>query len=290
MKNFWNGGKEFRALKLSAFAAIAFCTLFFNWVDSAFSAPICAAQPPDMYQYVPENVGPDCWNALYPDICADGGYQSPFEIDPRVAVRANLPKLKFFYTVGHITNIDHGDQISIDHGAGNYIMIGKQRYNLAGIHVHTPAEYQIAGRPQSPLEIHFVHADQTGTKFAVVGVLVNSGKPDDGILEPPSCNDPDEVDIEVNQLIPPKSKRDYWRFDGSLTTPTLGRPATLPPPPYCGEAILWTEMKTPITMSPGQIAAFECSTMATYGTSVNARPLQPANSRVIASPRLNLDP
>jgi carbonic anhydrase len=218
-------------------------------------------------------------------LCADGGYQSPFEIDPKVAVRANLPKLKFSYTEGHVTNIDHGDQISIDHGAGNFIMIGKQRYNLAGLHVHTPAEYAVTGVEQYPMEIHFVHADPTGTKFAVVGVFVKAGKADPGIVTPPSCDNPDEVDLEVNELLPPKSKRDYWRFDGSLTTPTLGRPANLPPPPYCGEAILWTQMKTPITMSAGQIAAFECSTMATYGTSTNVRPLQPANNRVIVSPK-----
>jgi carbonic anhydrase len=267
------------------FLSIAVISMLLVCAQSAFSEPVCAPEPPDRYQYTPADIGPDCWNQLYPDLCAHGGYQSPFEIDPKVAVRANLPKLRFFYNEGHVTNIDHGDQVAIDHGAGNYIMIGKQRYNLTGIHVHTPAEYQVAGRPQYPLEIHFVHADPTGTKFAVVGVFVTSGKEDKGIIMPPSCGDPDDVDIEVKDLIPPKTKRDYWRFDGSLTTPTLGRPTPLPPPPYCGEAILWTQMKKPISMSPGQIAAFECSTMATYGTQMNARPLQPANNRVITSPK-----
>lgn len=106
-------------MKPTTLAAAAFCMLFLSHAHSApAQASGCAVEPPARYQYIPPEVGPACWNQLYPDLCADSGYQSPFEIDPAVAVRANLPKLKFHYTEGHITNLDHGDQITIDHGAG----------------------------------------------------------------------------------------------------------------------------------------------------------------------------
>jgi carbonic anhydrase len=179
--------------------------------------------------------------------------------------------------------LDHDDQVSINHGAGNYITIGSQRFNLEQIHFHTPGEYTVNGAPPAPLEFHFVHlnADPRGfPKVAVVGVFVQTGKADPGLIELPSEHDPTTVDIDLNYLLPPIFQRDYWRFAGSLTTPTEVPFAST----RCAEGLLWTVMKTPITMSPGQLSAFENSSVGFWGVDVTNRPIQPDNGRYILSP------
>lgn len=222
------------------------------------------------------------WNDSFPVLCGLGSYQSPFNIDTRHQIRAKLPKLIFHYHVGHIVYLDHDDQLVIDHGAGNYITIGSQRYNLEQVHFHTPGEYTVNGGDPFPLEFHFVHvnADPNGSpQFAAVGVLVNEGNADRGILKPPSQADPTTVDMIPSDLLPPPARRNYWRFTGSLTTP-----GSSSGPTRCAEGLLWTVMKTPITMSPAQIDAFKASSISEWGTDVTNRPPQPANGRYILTP------
>jgi len=238
---------------------------------------VASADPPEAGNWNYTTNGPSMWNQNFPDQCSTGSRQSPFIILSDTAIRANLPKLVFHYS-HPITFLDHDDQISINHGEGNYITIGKTRFDLKSIHQHTPAEYTIDGAPANPLEFHLVHASATG-QIAVVGVLVKSGKADKGVIQPPSFQDPDTVEIDPRGLLP--KNRAYWRFNGSLTTPTA---SGVPFPPYCAEGILWTEMRNPITMSADQIAAFEDSNSAVWGTSNIARGVQPSNNRFILIP------
>lgn len=171
----------------------------------------------------------------------------------------------------------------INHGAGNYITIGSQRFNLQDIHFHTPGEYTVNGSDPYPLEFHLVHfnADPKGLpQVAVVGVFVNKGKADSGIIKLPSRDNPTKVNILLSGLLPPRFSRDYWRFAGSLTTP-----GTIPGgTKRCAEGLLWTVMKTPITMSADQIQSFKDSSISYWGTDVTNRPPQPDNGRDILSP------
>jgi len=68
--------------------------------------------------------------------------------------------------------------------------------------------------------------------------------------------------VSAADLLP--ADRDYYRFNGSLTTPP------------CSEGVTWLVMKQPLRVSPGQVDAFA----ALMGGPTN-RPVQPLNSRVV---------
>jgi len=216
--------------------------------------------------------GPDTWGTLFPVLCGLGVRQSPINIDTSSVVRTNLPKLKFYYNVADVVTLDHDDQTLVGHGEGNYILIGNTRYDLVNIHAHTPGEHTI-DRVRYPLELHLVHLSAAG-QVAVVGVLVKEGRPNDGIIEPPSEQDPSSVDFKLVDLIP--NSRQRFSYDGSLTSPG-SNPTTI----GCPETVLWMLMKKPIRMSADQIQAFEDSGYACWSTTNTARPVLPVNNRFV---------
>jgi carbonic anhydrase len=59
------------------------------------------------------------------------------------------------------------------------------------------------------------------------------------------------------------ARQSYWAFTGSLTTPP------------CSEDVRWQVLKTPVEVSPAQLAAFR----QLYP--MNARPVQPLNGRTV---------
>jgi len=67
--------------------------------------------------------------------------------------------------------------------------------------------------------------------------------------------------LDLAELLP--SERSYYTYMGSLTTPP------------CSEGVLWMVMKTPVPVSPDQIAIFA----RLYP--MNARPVQAASGRLI---------
>ncbi|MFT5139743.1 MAG: carbonic anhydrase [Rhodothermales bacterium] len=95
------------------------------------------------------------------------------------------------------------------------------------------------------MEIHFVHADEGGN-LAVVAVMVNESEnnPEIGSLW---ANIPQKVHVKLAlaesanaQLLLPENE-EYYRFNGSLTTPP------------CSEGVTWIVMKQPIFASSSQI-------------------------------------
>ena len=69
----------------------------------------------------------------------------------------------------------------------------------------------------------------------------------------------------MNKLLP--ETRNYYTYMGSLTTPP------------CTEGVLWMVLKKPLQISPEQIAIFS----RLYRN--NARPIQPANGRLVKDSR-----
>ncbi|MCA2492906.1 carbonic anhydrase family protein, partial [Vibrio sp. 2175-1] len=67
--------------------------------------------------------------------------------------------------------------------------------------------------------------------------------------------------FDANALIP--SDKDYYRFNGSLTTPP------------CSEGVRWLVIKDPQSISAEQIAQFE------HVMGENNRPVQPLNARMV---------
>jgi carbonic anhydrase len=120
--------------------------------------------------------------------------------------------------------------------------------------------------------IHFVHKDYDNN-LAVVAVPIERGS-ENGVIQMLWNNLPLEVGQDVmppNQTINLSSllpgQRDYYTYMGSLTTPP------------CTENVLWLVFKTPIQVSPEQIGIFA----RMYPN--NARPVQPANDRLIKESR-----
>ena len=72
--------------------------------------------------------------------------------------------------------------------------------------------------------------------------------------------------LSVSQLLP--ADRDYYRFNGSLTTPP------------CSEGVWWLVIKEPVSVSRQQVEAFK----KVMGHP-NNRPVQPVNARPILQPR-----
>jgi carbonic anhydrase len=142
------------------------------------------------------------------------------------------------------------------------------RYDLRGFHFHKPAEERVNGKLYD-MVAHLVHQSAEG-RLAVIAVLMESGSTQNDFLSglwpylPLESNReiavPD-VTIDVMTLLP--ESHAYYTFMGSLTTPP------------CSEGVLWLVMKTPVSISPGQVAVFG----KLY--KMNARPVQAGNGRLI---------
>ena len=150
--------------------------------------------------------------------------------------------------------------------AGNTIEVLGRRYDLVRFQFHRPSEHRVNGRGFD-MEAQLVHRDVEG-RLAVVAVLLTRGAPQP-VVQTVWNNLPlergedlaAEVTLDPAKLLP--EDRRYFTYMGSLTTPP------------CTEGVLWMVMKTPVAVSPEQIAIFS----RLYP--MNARPVQPLSGRLI---------
>lgn len=220
--------------------------------------------------------GADHWSALDPDyaICGTGKEQSP--VDIRNAQKADLPPLRFDYHAGPLKYlINNGATIRVNYhdapGAGNFLIVGDTRYQLTQFHFHRPSEEYIEGKPYA-MEVHLMHQSSDG-KVAGVTVFLESGAANSAVQKlwdhmPPSESKELEipgVEVDPRGLIPHNIA--YFMYAGSVTAPP------------CTEGVTWFVLKTPVDISPAQIAAFA----KLYPHDV--RPLQPLNGRVVKASR-----
>lgn len=211
--------------------------------------------------------GPDHWGELADDFstCSKGVNQSPINLTGMVT--GSLPKLNIQYQVGGDEVLNNGHTIEVVYGKGSTMNIEDTRFELKQFHFHSPSENKIEGQ-SFPMELHFVNADSQG-HLAVIAVMFK-----EGAYNPQLANVwqsmPQQVGqekalataVDINQLLP--AQHDYYRFNGSLTTPP------------CTEGVKWFVMKTPITASKAQISQF---VKAIPGG--NNRPVQSVNARMI---------
>ncbi len=211
--------------------------------------------------------GPPDWGTLNADFsaCKLGKFQSP--IDIRDAKPADLPAIKFDYKPSALKIIDNGHTIEVNYAPGSSIDVGGVRYELVQFHFHKPSEEKIDGKAHA-MVAHLVHKNAEG-KLAVIAVLLDKGGASDLIdtlwknipKEKGKENTVDGTTIDVSKLLP--DKRDYYTFQGSLTTPP------------CSEGVTWFVLKTPVKIADAEIASFA----KIYP--LNARPTQPTNGRSI---------
>lgn len=234
-------------------------------------------------------LGAKHWVTLTADnFACSGKNQSPINLTG--FIEAELQPIKFSYHTGANTIINNGHTIQVNSEKGSSIEVDGQKFNFLQVHFHAPSENHINGQSY-PLEAHFVHANDQGD-LAVVAVMYQSGKPKKD-LEVQTDKFGDKV---VKAVISPQDKmlaqlwsvmpaqagekhefaerinlkgllpkhRDYYRFNGSLTTPP------------CSEGVRWLVMKEVVTVSKAQIDAFSAVL-----DEPNNRPLQPVNARPI---------
>lgn len=210
--------------------------------------------------------GPESWAQLSPDnaICA-GKNQSPINLAG--FVEAELQPITFDYQQGGQEILNNGHTVQVNYASGNSIQVDDITFELKQSHFHAPSENQLDGKSY-PLEAHLVHASGEGD-LAVVAVMFEEGAANEGLKQdwfqmPQQAGEENELSSSLSAEAILPSDRDYYRFNGSLTTPP------------CTEGVRWLVMKQPITASKEQIERFEEAMHEP-----NNRPLQPVNARPI---------
>ncbi len=210
--------------------------------------------------------GPENWAKLSPEYGACAGKnQSPINLGG--LIDAKLKPIAFSYKAGTTDILNNGHTVQVNAAAGSSITVDGIQFDLKQFHFHAPSENLIKGK-SFPLEAHLVHADKDGN-LAVVAVMFREGKANKALekawAQMPS-KEGDKIALTAklsSQEILPKN-RDYYRFNGSLTTPP------------CSEGVRWLVMKASVSASKEQIEAF---THVMHHP--NNRPVQAVNARPV---------
>jgi carbonic anhydrase len=215
--------------------------------------------------------GPEHWSeldAMYAP-CNTGQAQSP--IDIRTARKTDLPPLRFEYQrepVHYVINNGHTIRVNYHDapGTGSYLIVGDKRYQLTQLHFHRPSEEYVHGR-QYDMVLHLMHRASDGEE-AGVAVLLEAGHANPAVAELWKHMPASEgqlaapgVELDAGDMLP--RTLGYYVYTGSVTAPP------------CTEGVKWFVLKTPVSVSAAQIAAFA----KVYPN--DARPLQPLNGRLV---------
>lgn len=211
--------------------------------------------------------GPEHWGSLDSDFtaCSSGKNQSPVNLTRMT--NGYLPSIRVKYKAGGNEVLNNGHTIQVNYAAGSSINIDNKEFELKQFHFHSPSENTIEGR-SFPMEAHFVHADKEGN-LAVIAVMFNDGRYNAELEKvwsqmPANAGDKHTLtsQVDANRLLP--RRHEYFRFNGSLTTPP------------CSEGVRWVVMKRIENASSEQIKYF-----MQVMQHPNNRPVQPVNARLI---------
>lgn len=234
---------------------------------AAFVLVAGSSMAADMHWSYTGEAAPAHWNELDPgyEMCAKGMNQSP--IDLTGFVEADLAPITFHYTGLATEVVNNGHTIQANYTAGSTIEAAGKMFQLKQFHFHSPSENTINGE-SFPLEAHFVHEAEDGS-LAVVSVLFQIGEENEALARlwkqmPRKAGEKAAMasQVRAQDLMP--EDRDYYRYNGSLTTPP------------CTEGVLWLVMKQPLTISKAQVNEF-IHVMHHY----NNRPVQPVHARPV---------
>ncbi|XP_022743928.1 alpha carbonic anhydrase 4-like [Durio zibethinus] len=215
--------------------------------------------------------GPSRWGLLKPESknCSIGRQQSPINIEA-VQVRSELGDLQRNYVSAPAVlrnNTEYAAVVWL--GNAGSITINGTVYTVDNCHWHSPAEHTLNGI-RYPLEIHIVHtSDQNQT--AVVAILYRYGSPDPfidrlfGSLKTLKTKDRPLGPVNPESIKFPG--RNYYRYKGSLTTPS------------CSEGVVWKVFQQVKTVSHSQVDALKH--VLPPQNRNNARPTQPLNGRPV---------
>ncbi|KZS20469.1 Carbonic anhydrase 6 [Daphnia magna] len=242
------------------------------------------------------------WSQVY-DSC-NGNYQSPINIDPAKAITKSYPKLIFgnydrtwpmsITNDGHTVLLDlprnyPANMLPFIRGGGL-----PDQFNFVQLHFHwggdsgRGSEHLIQSKQYSG-ELHIVHYNSKYISFteatkhkdgvAVLAILMESGSADNSVLQNIVGQFVDILQggqtaklhnpILLQDLLP-ANIQNFYRYDGSLTTPT------------CQEVVSWTVFETPIPVSEYQLRKFrQLFDKKGRRLNDNFRPIQEDRGRVI---------
>jgi carbonic anhydrase len=253
--------------------AVAVSTMGAQALESASRKPAAAQERHWGYDDSAESVGPAKWGTLTGNAtCSSGKQQTPINLSAGAARPQDLPNLMFGYKPSSLSMTNNGHTVQMTYQAGSSLgrVGGKDTWTLAQFHFHAPSEHTVDGMSY-PLEMHLVHLDAAGNPAAVVGVFIRAGTENAALARafqnlPAKEGDkiaPPGETIDAGALLP--ADKTFFTYPGSLTTPP------------CTEGITWYVLKTPIEMSPAQIAAY---TKLEHLGHTN-RPIQSIGGRVV---------
>ena len=227
-----------------------------------------ASSPHEIQWGYSGSTGPDHWSCLSSDyrLCSEGVEQSPVNL-AGYSLNGGEP-VGFDYTGVAAQARNNGHTVYLDFGPGNAIVAGGHRYELAGVHYHSPGEHLLDGESFAA-ELHLVHQDDSGS-LAVVGLLFRAGAPNTLVQTLLDAAPATGVTVALEQgpaaaqFIP--AGLGYYGYDGSLTTPP------------CTEGVRWIVMQDVGTVSPEQVERLQALTGGP-----NNRPVQPIGRRAISA-------
>ena len=214
--------------------------------------------------------GSDFWGELDPEFqaCNLGQSQSPINLESSVS--SSLGSLELDYQDTPLKIVNNDRTIRVDYQPGSNLILDGQKYELLQFHFHQPSEHLISGQA-ADMEAHLVHKNKETGDLVVLAVLMSQGRINQ-VLDRvwnkiPFGNSQEEASdliINASNLLP-ENINQYYRYQGSLTTPP------------CSEIVTWLVLKQPVEISQLQIARF----LEVIGS--NARPVQALNNRSIKS-------
>ncbi len=216
--------------------------------------------------HYPNPGAPENWASLSDEFrtCAEGVEQSPVNLTGYTPSGAG--PIAFSYASAATAVGNNGHTVYLDYRGGDSIAIDGRRYELLGIHSHSPGEHLLDGE-HFAAELHLVHQDSAGN-LAVVGLLFRIGDqspivqslldvaPDVGALVDLNGG-PAAVEYVPDNL-------DHYGYDGSLTTPP------------CTEGVRWIVMQHIGTVSQEQV-----NELQELSRGPNNRSVQPLGERHI---------
>ncbi|XP_078529233.1 carbonic anhydrase 4-like [Lissotriton helveticus] len=216
-------------------------------------------------------LSPLTWSTLG---SCNGSRQSPVNITDELAVY-NSTLTPFTFTgyenaskLLSLTNLGHTVEVELDQGLSITGGGLPAQYSAVAFHFHwgngssTPgSEHRVDGK-QFPMEMHIVHTKQglnltqakkDPTGIAVLGFFIDVSANASGLLNiskllPSVASKNQSVllnsTLSINSLLQGVNLASYYRYLGSLTTPT------------CDEAVIWTVFKNPILVPSSVVDAF----------------------------------
>ena len=244
--------------------------LCLSWVF--FMATASYASDGNNWSYAGES-GPSEWARIEPGSACGGSAQSPVNIivsDTEPFSDRTRPLL-FDYSpqtmLKQVTN--NGSSIQYDFAEGDAVEYQGKRFKLIQVHFHSPSEHMLNG-VRYPLELHFVHLNETDQQYTVLAILGYEGKPIEKVkfLEeylPSRKNQTVDIQKKLDlRSMFPRNLTPRFEYSGSLTTPP------------CSEGVNWVVFQDPLELTKAYVDALRSGMPVD-----NYRGPQPLNDRTV---------